>query len=139
MIPGLVIDTNAVAYLLLKTEPHHLALQKLLAEPHSLHAPASWEVEFANVLWLSSRAGVIPPGLVEWKLRLAASLGIESTPVSDLWHTGIEIALSEDHPVYDTLFVALARRMGAPLITYDKAVLRKFPDVARRAQDLNRP
>jgi predicted nucleic acid-binding protein len=39
-------------------------------------------------------------------------------------------------PVYDTLFVELAARTNSPLVTFDKAVLRAFPDVARRPRDL---
>jgi predicted nucleic acid-binding protein len=38
--------------------------------------------------------------------------------------------------VYDTLFVELAARARCPLLTFDKAVLRAFPDVARRPRDL---
>jgi predicted nucleic acid-binding protein len=71
-----------------------------------------------------------------WKLHLAAGLGVERVPIDELWHAALEIAIAEDHPVYDTLFVALARRLGAPQVTYDEAVLRKFSDVARRGEDL---
>jgi predicted nucleic acid-binding protein len=39
-------------------------------------------------------------------------------------------------PVYDTLFVELAARTGCPLVTFDKAVLRAFPEIARRPRDL---
>lgn len=132
----LVTDTNAIGYLLLETAPHHLALKELFSRPCSLHAPASWEVEFANVLWLSTRARIITPQVAEWKLRLAAGLGVERVPIHELWHEGLALAIAEDHPVYDTLFVALARQLGAPLVTYDQAVLGKFSDVSRRAEDL---
>ena len=132
----LVVDTNAIAYLLLETAPFHLAVRDLFSGRHTLHAPSSWEVEYANVLWLAARAHVISPHAVGEKLRLAAGLGIEGTAVTDLWEAAVEIALSDDHPVYDTLFVELARRLRAPLVTYDQAVLRKFPDVARRPEQI---
>ena len=34
--------------------------------------------------------------------------------------------------VYDALFVELAVREACPLVTFDRAVLRAFPDVAVR-------
>jgi len=40
---------------------------------------------------------------------------------------------------YDTLFVELAARSGCPLATFDAAVLRAFPEIARRPRDLHGP
>jgi predicted nucleic acid-binding protein len=40
--------------------------------------------------------------------------------------------------VYDTLFVELAARSACPLLTFDKGVLKAFPDIARRPRDLVR-
>jgi predicted nucleic acid-binding protein len=45
-------------------------------------------------------------------------------------------AVAAGVPVYDTLFVELAIRNACPLATFDKALLRAFPDVARRPRDL---
>jgi predicted nucleic acid-binding protein len=39
-------------------------------------------------------------------------------------------------PVYDTLFVEFAVRSGCPLVTFDKAALRAFPDIAIRPRRL---
>ena len=39
--------------------------------------------------------------------------------------------------VYDTLFVELATRTGCPLLTFDKAVIKAFPDIAIRPRDLS--
>ncbi len=38
--------------------------------------------------------------------------------------------------VYDTLFVELAARSSCPLLTFDKAVVKAFPEIARRPRDL---
>jgi predicted nucleic acid-binding protein len=45
-------------------------------------------------------------------------------------------AVSSGVSVYDTLFVELASRSGCPLVTFDKAVLSAFPEIARRPRDL---
>jgi len=39
-------------------------------------------------------------------------------------------------PAYDTLFVELAARAGCPLVTFDKAVLKAFPEIAIRPRQL---
>jgi hypothetical protein len=38
--------------------------------------------------------------------------------------------------VDDTLFVELAARTACPLVTFDKVVLKAFPDIAIRPRDL---
>ena len=40
--------------------------------------------------------------------------------------------------VYDTLFVELAARAACPLVTFDKAVIRAFPNIAIRPRDLDK-
>ena len=47
-----VIDTNVVAYLLLGTEPYVDEARAFLASLSEAHAPALWEAELANVLWM---------------------------------------------------------------------------------------
>jgi hypothetical protein len=40
--------------------------------------------------------------------------------------------------VDDTLFVELAARTGCPLLTFDKDLIKAFPDIAIRPRDLRR-
>ncbi len=39
---------------------------------------------------------------------------------ADLARTALAIAIELDHPVYDCIYLALARRRGAPLVTLDR-------------------
>ena len=43
-------------------------------------------------------------------------------------------ALDTGVSVYDTLFVELATQASCPLLTFDKAILRAFPEIARRVK-----
>ena len=45
-----VVDTNVLAYYLLKTEPFVDELRGFWRRVEAAHAPASWEAELANVL-----------------------------------------------------------------------------------------
>jgi predicted nucleic acid-binding protein len=52
-----------------------------------------------------------------------------------LWGPALDLAVARDHPVYDTLFVALAAERGSKVITYDQKILRKFPEWAISAPE----
>ena len=133
---GAVVDTNVVAYYLLRTEPFAEEAARTFRLAGELLAPASWEPELANVIWQAVRAGVILRDEARRRLRLAARLGLVSVSVQGLWEGALVRALDGDHPAYDTLFVELAVRSGVPLVTFDGALLRKFPDVACRPGSL---
>ena len=127
-----VVDTNVIAYLLLDTEPFRDEVHAFWASHDDVCAPASWEAELVNVIWLAVRAGVIDRDAGLEKLRLARALGIRSEPVSGLWEGALVRAVHADHPAYDTLFAELAVRIGAPLTTFDKRLLERFSEIARR-------
>ena len=73
--------------------------------------------------------------MVGAEVARAQGLAIASTPVRDLCHGALRRAILAGHPVYDTLFVEFAARRQVPLVTFDKAVLAKFGDVAVRPGD----
>jgi len=131
-----VVDTNVVAYLLLGTESFIDEARHCFEAVSEPVAPAHWEAEVANVLWMAVRAGVLPAEEGPVRLGLARRLGIESIATSTLCQGALLRALSANVAVYDTLFVELASRISAPLVTFDKAVLRAFPDIARRPRDI---
>jgi predicted nucleic acid-binding protein len=50
---------------------------------------------------------------------------INSSQIRDL---ALELAVSNDHPFYDTLFVAAALQTNTEVITFDRRLANKFPD-----------
>lgn len=131
-----VVDTNVVAYLLLGTERFVDEARACFESISSPLAPAHWEAELTNVVWMAVQAGVLPAAEGPVRLGLARRLGIESVATSTLCQGALLRAVTTGVSVYDTLFVELALRSGCPLVTFDKAVLRAFPDVAKRPRDL---
>ena len=131
-----VVDTNVVAYFLLGTEPCAAEARRFLASLSNPMAPALWEAEIANVLWMAIRAGVLPADEGPSRLNLAARLGIESVPTRTLLQGSLLRSVTSGIAVYDTLFVELARRETCPLATFDRAVLKAFPDIAARPSAL---
>jgi predicted nucleic acid-binding protein len=131
-----VVDTNVVAYFLLGTESFVSEARMGLEAVSTPLAPGHWEAELTNVLWMAIRAGVLSADDGPMRLGLARRLGIESVATATLCQGALMRALATGVPVYDTLFVELAARSSCPLVTFDKAVLRAFPEIARRPRDL---
>lgn len=127
-----VVDTNVVAYLLLGTESFTDEVRQFWDVVREPIAPALWEAELANVVWMAIRTGVVPAGEGPNRLDLAARLGVQSVPSRKLWHGAVARAVQSGVAVYDTLFVELASRERLPLATFDRKVLAAFPAIAKR-------
>lgn len=131
-----VVDTNVVAYLLLGTATFVAESRACFERVSTPLAPAHWEAELANVVWMAVKAGVVAAADGPARLALARRLGIESIATSTLSQGALLRAIESGLSVYDTLFVELAARSACPVVTFDKAVLKAFPDIACRPRDL---
>ena len=133
-----VIDTNVIAYLLLGTEGFVDEARRCFEEVATPLAPAHWEAEITNVVWMATRAGVLAPIDAPVRIGLARRLGIESVATATLCQGALLRSIDSGVAVYDTLFVELAARMACPLVTFDKDVLKAFPELACRPRELRR-
>ena len=79
-----VVDTNVVAYLLLGTETFVDEARTCFEAVPNPVAPAHWEAELTNVVWMAIRAGVLPAEEGPVRLGLARRLGIESVATATL-------------------------------------------------------
>jgi predicted nucleic acid-binding protein len=131
-----VVDTNVVAYYLLGTPGFADEARQFWRGVSEAVAPALWEAELANVIWMSVRAGVLSSTEAPPKLALAGRLGVHSVPTRTIWHGALLRAVRTGVSVYDTLFVELAERERAPLVTFDRRLLAACPTIARRPKDV---
>lgn len=131
-----VVDTNVIVYYLLGTEPFVEELKAFWAATREPIAPASWQAEAANALWMAVRAKVLTLPEAVTRLEYATALGIESIPIGALWKGALARAVRATVAVYDTLFIELADREGLSVATFDGPVLKKFPGIARRPQEI---
>lgn len=127
-----VVDTNVIAYVLLGTERYVEEARAFLASIGEAHAPAIWEAEIANVLWMATRHKILTIDEAISRLTMAAGLGIHTVPNRTLWQGALMRAHQSSVAVYDTLFVELAARERLPLATFDAALLKAFPNIAVR-------
>ena len=131
-----VVDTNVVAYLLLGTAAFVDEAKACFNTVSNPIAPAHWEAELTNVVWMAVRSGILPPEEGPVRLGLARRLGVESVTIATLCQGALLRSVRSGIAVSDTLFVELAARTGCPLLTFDKAVIKAFPDIAIRPRDL---
>ena len=131
-----VVDTNVIAYYVLGTPEFDAEVRAFWHCVEDPIAPALWEAELANVIWMSVRGDVLSKEDAPTKLRLAARLGIHSVSARKLWQGALQRALESGVAVYDTLFVELADREQLQLATFDKKLLATYPDIVKRPKDL---
>jgi predicted nucleic acid-binding protein len=114
----LVIDASA-AYRLLLRDP----LDSTIEGNGELIAPDLIVPELLNACWASARKGAQTP-LVESILTFLGQLRI----VPCLPFAPLAARLSErlDHPIYDCLYVAVARQENVKLLTVDLHLTRKL-------------
>jgi predicted nucleic acid-binding protein len=127
-----VVDTNVIAYFLLGTDGFRDECERFWREVDEPVAPASWEAELTNVLWMATRKQIVDLPEALHRLELAKGLGIRSVPVSTLWSGALARAHTSGIAACDTLFVELADREAVPLATFDEQVMRAFPRLAMR-------
>lgn len=137
MAVSVVVDTNVIVYLLLRTEPFRAECDEFWQAASGAGAPEHWAAEFSNAIWRAVQAGLITAASADVRLVAAERLQITSVRTADLWHGALARSASTGLAVYDTLFVELAEQSGCPLVTFDAAVLRAYPGVARRPRELS--
>lgn len=97
----------------------------LLISGASLLAPTLVQSEVANALWKKKRAGAMT---VEDAIQINAQLPPffqRLFPVEPLLPPAIELSFRLDHPIYDCVYLSLAREMDCPFLTAAGHLARK--------------
>jgi predicted nucleic acid-binding protein len=124
-----VVDTNVLADALLGVSGVRERAFQLLQEADEVVVPDLFFAELANVVWQYVTRMGLPLARGLEILDDAEALVTRSVPATTLWHRAVELAVEGRHPVYDTLFVALAEAEGTKLVTRDARLRDRFPDL----------
>jgi len=124
----IVVDSNIIAYLYLPGA-FSTAAEKLLNDEPEWAAPVLWRSEFRNILTGYFRRGDLTFAQVRAIQAEAEALmaGNEFDVESD---AVFELVQASNCSAYDCEFIALARMLGAKLVTMDGKLLKAFPDKA---------
>jgi predicted nucleic acid-binding protein len=115
-MPALVVDSSAVAELILSTA-RGLLVSSELAGGATLHAPDLLGVELVSVLRKLANAGEISSADSARALDDFRALGVEMYEHDPLLDRAF--ALRGAVSAYDAMFLALAEALDAPLLTCD--------------------
>ena len=124
----IVVDTNVIGCLFLNADRSAQAEGALLKDPRWV-APLLWRSELRNVLALYMRRGMLT--LPDAKQIMDAAMDLMQGGEYEVASSAVlDLAAESRCSAYDCEFVALAKDLGVPLVTVDKEILAKFPEVA---------
>jgi predicted nucleic acid-binding protein len=114
-----VVDASVAAKWLLPEADTAVAM-RLLNSNFRLHAPDFVALEVASVVWKRVRRGDNSRPEGETMLSLLSSVPLIRHPSSDLVDAAFDIAMTYGRSVYDSVYVALAVREEAQVVTADR-------------------
>lgn len=114
-----VLDASAAVRLILG-DPAAAAVAEQIREAAVVLAPELMVTELANTLWKLQKAGHLADLDPQQLLAEARDLVDRVEADRHLQAEALALACHHDHPVYDCLYLALARREAATLISLDR-------------------
>jgi predicted nucleic acid-binding protein len=117
-----VLDCSAAIEIILNREEGHM-LRTVLESAERVTTSELYRVETANTFWKYCRAGYLDAKDCGFLLRMAENLIDDYTSISENNIEAMNEAIRLEHSVYDMLYLTLARRTGAMLLTMDKKLL----------------
>ncbi len=115
-----VIVDASVSVKLLVDEPDSDAARELAASGQELHAPRLMASEAANALWRKAQVGEIERADAGAAMALLRDMPLRWNDDETVIPDAVRLALALDHPVYDCVYLALAHRIGATVVTADR-------------------
>lgn len=128
-----VVDAG-VAAKWLTPEPDAPAAAALLDD--DLFAPDLLYVEVGNILWKKQQRGEVGVEVAALPARWLKQVPLQVHDMASLLEDALALAIRLGHWVCDCCYVALARRLGVPLVTADRRLVRRCG--AEAAGDLKR-
>lgn len=124
----IVVDTNVIVSMWVPNEMDEWVYKVLKKDDHWV-APLLWRSEFRNVISLYLRKNILEQTVVFQAIEEAEQL-MESNEFEVNSTQIMSFIMKSSCSAYDCEFVALADDLNIPLITFDKKIIREFPDFA---------
>ena len=124
----MVIDTMVFAYALLGVDEFRQEAAAILERADTISVPDSLRVELANVLWqwINYRKVSIETA---FEVMDDSECLIGRTLLGEkLWERALALSVENNHPVYDTYFIAAAELEDTQVVSFDRKLKAVFPD-----------
>ena len=116
-----VLDVSAAIEILLQREKKDL-FESAYENAEWVIAPDLYVAEICNVFWKYFRAKAINHTECVQNSEVGIDMLDDFVDAGNLWKEALGEAIKNNHSVYDMLYVVLARRNDAVLITNDKTL-----------------
>ena len=113
-----VVDASVAVKWLVVEEDTDIA-QELATSGQELHAPHLMASEVANALWRKARMGEIERRTAGILLANVPDMPVRWGADEIVSADAVRLALAFDRPIYDCVYLALAHRIGAVMLTAD--------------------
>jgi predicted nucleic acid-binding protein len=129
----IVVDTNVIGYLYLSSK-QSLIVERALKIDSQWAAPLIWRSELRNVLALYMRKNIIKlehaQRIMDSALELMRGREYEVSSFDVL-----SLASESGCSAYDCEFIVVANELNVALVTADKQLIQKFPEVTISLSD----
>jgi len=132
-----VVDANVIAALVLEQVHSDEARQVWERDPDWC-APPLWASELRSVIDKCVRAGLLPKARAAATMALTRRVLLADRMFEPADEEVLALAAQSGCSTYDCEYVAVASKLGLPLVTLDKQVLKAFPGVAVRPHEFLR-
>jgi predicted nucleic acid-binding protein len=105
-------------------EPHREAALRLRDPEHDLHAPDLFDLELCSVIWKRILRGEISARDGDHVADLLEDVPVRRHADRDLLRPALAIARTTRQSLYDSLYLALAVILDAPMVTADERFYR---------------
>ena len=129
----IVVDTNVIGYLFLSSE-QSLFADRALKIDSQWAAPLIWRSELRNVLALYMRKNIIALEHAQRIMNSALEL-LRGREYEVSSYDVLSLASESGCSAYDCEFIAVANELKVSLLTADKQLLQKFPEVTISLSD----
>lgn len=117
-----VLDASASIELVLH-RPASPEIAEILSSAEKVFVPDIYIAEISNAFWKYVRAGG-QSAFYEEMLDDSVDLADVIVPSTELYREAFAISVKHQHPVYDALYLVVARRNAAILLTLDRRLRR---------------
>lgn len=129
----IVVDANLIGYFFMAGENSPLAVQVFAKDP-DWYAPLLWQSEVRSIVSKYFHFKDMPLHKAQQIMNEAHDLMIEHERFVSS-NIVLDLMASSKCTSYDCEYVALAKELNLTLVTFDREVLRDFPQIAVSPQD----
>jgi predicted nucleic acid-binding protein len=123
----IVLDTSAAAEIVLNRLPG-IHLQKFIGSAEKVYSTDLFKAEITNTLWKYTAGELLSMEQAVKLIGLAFGLVDEFVDIQENVIEALHEGVSRNRPVYDMLYMTLARRTGSMLLTMDRQLAESARD-----------